>query len=258
MIFIYLFMGMFYKPIMRPIVTYFKNYGYKAAICISGETRHLKPLQLIMQQLILPFEDYDIYLHTSFRDPSIREKCIDLLKPKHMIEKTYTNMSIPEMVFKRIYELNKYIDHDNYDIIIRIRPDILLSEPLKIYDIKEALQDKLCATMLLSATYILGMKEFISDTFFFSSPKIMNIMANLYLEYKKIAFRCGNPEAFLYNFIQQNKINVYYIKTEIGLIDYSPDSNKYYMIRMLSKIKHAPILNIKDCKLLYEEEKNIL
>ena len=149
--------------------------------------------------------------------------------------------------------MNNYIISNNiqpYDLVIRIRPDILLSETISIDDITHALSGKLCATMLLTMSYVLGYKDFISDTFFFSTPKVMDQMSTLYDEFKRLKKSCTNPEAFLFNFIKHKKIDVHFLKTEVVLIDYDLTSNKYYIVKMISKIRNAPILDIKNCLLL--------
>lgn len=123
----------------------------KTAFCFSGELRSIdKTYSILKERLMNRFSDYDIFLHTWNDDPDIYKlKYIEKDdKTKNIL--TEDRKTLPE---KKIYEKNKrpevsvqgmlrqlyclkkcnnlkkeYEKQNNfkYDIVIRIRPDLLL------------------------------------------------------------------------------------------------------------------------------------
>lgn len=227
---------------------------YNVALCISGEVRDLRSLSIFIQQLILPFRmnggSCDIFLHCSFRNQDIKAEYLDRLSPIVVIERKINSNNLVDIVFSRIYELNEIVKRQSkkYDIIIRTRPDIVLSKPLSDDDLLKAVNGSFCCTMILTSLYVISSKEFISDTFFLSNPEVMTVICNIYSEYKNRQMICKSPEALLYNYVHKLQLPIHYIHSEVTLTDYIIKwSNKKSMMKMVSKIKEIPLLDLSGC-----------
>lgn len=239
----------------RQISLHSKIKPYNVALCISGEVRDLRSLNIFIQQLVLPFRvnggSCDIFLHCSFRNQDIKEEYLDRLAPLYVIDRKVNNTNLVDIVFTRIYELNEIVKQQSkeYDIIIRTRPDIVLSKPITDYDLQKAVDGFLCCTMILTSLYIINSTEFISDTFLVANPTTMNILSNIYSLYKKENLSCKSPEALLYNYVKLVKLPIHYLESEITLTDYMVKwSKKNSMLKMLSKIKELPLLDLAGCR----------
>jgi hypothetical protein len=246
---------LFNKAVDCPIVTlipYKKK--YKVALCISGEVRDLSNINFFLRQLVYPFYHCDVFLHCNFRHPSIREEYIKRLKPKLIIEKSMSSKNITHVVFGRIYELHhavlayEEVEDIDYDLYIRIRPDVVLSRPLSEYDLLQASKGFFCCTLLLNALYIVGIDDYMSDIIFVANRNTMTEFVKIYNYIQEHSVTCKNPEALLHSYLKNKNFNIHYSRTEICLSDYYIlNSKKVSLLKMFSKIKDFPLLDRKDC-----------
>jgi hypothetical protein len=122
----------------------------KTAICLSGELRSIdKTFPLIEKNILSRFSDYDIFYFTWTDDPDLdklrvliktgRVKDLDLKArmsfnedeyfPKKPLKTNYQNIIRQLYCLKQVNDLkSQYEDENNfkYDIVVRIRPDLLL------------------------------------------------------------------------------------------------------------------------------------
>lgn len=122
----------------------------KTAFCFCGELRSIdKTYDVLKERLFYAFSDYDIFYHTWSDDPDIH-KIHYFEKDKHtkniivqdrvtLDEKNYTDYTINatkiQPLLRQLYGLEqvnnlklKYQQENNfiYDIVFRVRPDMLI------------------------------------------------------------------------------------------------------------------------------------
>lgn len=124
----------------------------KTAICFSGELRSIeKTLPLIQEKVLSKFSDYDIFYFTWTDDPQI-DKLKYLIKtnkikdielkprphftedvyfPKKPLKTNYQNIIRQLYCVKEVNDLKCRYENENhfkYDIVVRIRPDLKITE----------------------------------------------------------------------------------------------------------------------------------
>lgn len=225
------------------------------ALCISGEVRDISHIHTFISQQIRPYKHCDVFMHVSFRDSSVRECYIRALKPVVLIESSMKGLPVVDIVYRRIYELHhaakEYSKKHSikYDLYVRTRPDIILSKPIPDKDLHMSLNGKLGCTMILSTLYVLGIANYVSDTYFIATEQIMDQLVRIY-EYiaeNNISQTCDSPEALLYEWIRVIRIPIHYIQSEVSLTDYTLNGNTKGMIKMVSKIKDIPLGRSRSC-----------
>ena len=238
----------------KPLTT-----SYKIAVCISGEVRDLSNINYFIKQLVLPYSKNntcDIFMHCSFRDSTIRDEYVRLLKPKVLIERKINSRNLLDIVYGRIYELHEVVKQyqtrtgQMYDLFIRTRPDIILSKPLTDKELTLAYNGNFCCTMILTSLFILSSYRFVSDTFFVANGMVMDSVVNIYhyITQDNVSTRCNNPESLLYNYLKHIKVNIVFLDTELSLTDYIiKTSKKKSMLKMIGKIKDLPLIKLSDC-----------
>jgi hypothetical protein len=144
---------------------------------------------------------------------------------------------------KRIFEANKLkIQYENenkfkYDIVIRIRPDLLLKNKIPSYLINNIKKNTLYAPKVNNMDIIHYMKYFICDQMNFGSSETMDIFSNFYLEidkYKKHTL-C---ERMLFYYIKNNKVDIEYYHINFliyeEIVKLYDISNNYNILKKLS------------------------
>ncbi len=121
----------------------------KIAVFISGYLRSIKETYDILKQYLLDKYDIDIYIHmTISNDPKYMNNKItidelyNLLKPKHIIVSNNYNLHPTQEINNLLNQNYKYylLNHHrkliekaeniNYDLVLKIRPDVYLQQPI--------------------------------------------------------------------------------------------------------------------------------
>lgn len=169
----------------------------KTAFCFSGELRSIdKTYSLIKEKLMSRFSNYDIFYHTWSDDPHIDKLCY-LEKDQHtknifiedrvtLNEKNYidytTNATKIQPLLRQLYSLeqvnNLKSTHEKqnnfiYDIVFRIRPDILICDDSSIEKNVETWDMK-------NYVYTTDHDDYggYNDKFYFSSSENMDKLSN--------------------------------------------------------------------------------
>ena len=199
----------------------------RIALLISGYLRSFDENINNIKKNIIQDNDCDIYIHITkdiendkYMNKKISiEKINEILKPKLLFQSNNLNMNNDNNINNilnqnyKIYILNEKrkvmekIEKIKYDIVIKIRPDILLSTKLDynidrnyIYIPKDSKIDK---TKLYNNN-----DPYICDIIAYGSPDIMNMYCNLYLEIDNLIKEYGLiNETILYYYLITNKIN---------------------------------------------------
>ena len=247
----YLFIDLFIK--VNKLITknnYIKLLEYKpsninVALCVTGKVDHenIKEIYESWKKNLLDYYNVDIFMNIDKTNDYINT----IIKPKKCVlfDGSIKNENLDinsNTMFYRIYECNKYsIEYEQnnnfkYDIIIRIRVDIILFEKLYLENFKENIvyfptRNKKAE---ISNIYNLG----ITDQLFISDRQSMNNICNIYLELnndflKKI--NCKIPEiTLLYYLVKKNiKYSYFYYN---WIINYYNGHNTSLNIKFLNKI----------------------
>ncbi len=241
----------------------FKNHyeNKKVALLISGQIRD-GFYECLMSQKACIIDLYDTDVFCSFSDDvSDKTKAIvtKVLNPKHIewvksdnkyniTDKYYLNTYL---MFKKIYLCNKYkikYEQDNnfkYDLVVRIRPDLLLScsIPKLILGEKTIYYPELTISM-----YKYGIKFFstYTDQLAFGNSSSMDIYADIYKFFLKILKekRKVIPEQVVEDYIKYKKINSHYIFYKYIIYKYCYNVyNKYFEKTKVLEIMPAYIAN---------------
>lgn len=221
----------------------------KVALCISGRIEEdIEKIYKSWKDNLLDFYDVDIFMNIDKNNDFIT----NVIKPKKIvlfnnnINKKNHLLDNSNLMFYRIYECNKYsIEYEKknnftYDIIIRIRSDILLFDRLYLENFNEDILYFPSRTPFEFANiYNLG----VTDQFFISNRNLMNKTCEIYLvleneKYKNID--CKIPEILLLYYLRQNDLGYKYFKYN-WMINYYYENSLDSQLKTFGKIKY--ILN---------------
>ncbi len=226
----------------------------KVAVVISGQIRddYYIPLSSIKNNLIKPLNADVFYNFDDNKTQSEKEKIHNFLSPKkykwesYDIKKEYNFLTNIFKMTKRIYEANnlkKDYERENnfvYDIVIRIRPDVLLKNKLPSKLINNIKFDTVYAPMVNKLDIIHHMKYFICDQIDLGTSKTMDIFSNFYLDIDKYT-KHVLCERMLYFYMKNNKINIEYYEIKFLLYEevikiFSMNNNYKFMKKLTLKI----------------------
>ena len=203
--------------------------NYRVALCISGAIRNKEIFcSNIIEKILKPYNP-DIFICVyDGNNPSESKYLYDTLKPVTMMihnkkpqkikNKDFLENSVS--MFEKIYlcnELKK--QHENkynfkYDVVIRIRPDLLINSDFKI-DF-ENIND--CFYSPNRSLYnVLG---YVTDQVFYGSSDTIDKVVNLYKDLENQSDKCIIPEIVLKSYLKQNNIEIKYILANHIIIDY--------------------------------------
>jgi hypothetical protein len=225
----------------------FKNHykNKKVALLISGQIRD-GFYECLMSQKACIVDLYDTDIFCSFSDDvsdKIKQTVVKVLNPKYIEwEKSDNKFNISDkyylntyLMFKKIYLCNKYklkYEKDNnfkYDIVIRTRPDLILSSslPKLKFGYNIIYYPELNVSM-----YKYGIKYFstYTDQMAFGNSQSMDVYANINKYFLKIlkANKKVIPEQVVHDYIKYKKINSYYIDYKYVIYKYCYNVNNEY------------------------------
>jgi protein YibB len=233
----------------------YKQNNVKIGICFSGHLRSYHDCKdsiqsNIIQPLMQNGFQVDLYLSTwnniGFRNDNLHTKIIDeqyidngasfkkyeievfnssMFKPKYSSNHISRYMgpnttSDAASMFYKIERVFKMSEDDDYDIILRMRPDSLFKSELDISLIKECcLSDKLY--MPISHGKYSEVTKFLMDQFFFGNKHIMKKIMTTFSNFPKFLLETDFPhsaEGFLWKQIQTNNIQLQRFMISYGLL----------------------------------------
>jgi hypothetical protein len=222
-----------------------KPKNIRVALCISGKIDHknIKEIYESWQKNLINYYNVDIFMNIDEDNRYINEiikpkRCVlfnKLIKNKNLDINSYT-------MFYRIYECNKYsIEYEKkydfeYDIIIRLRCDIILFERLYLENFKKNISyfPTRKNKAEISNIYNLG----ITDQLFIADRKTMNKICNIYLNLNDNYLQkinCKIPEITLLYYL--NKKNIKYVYFYYSwIINYYNANNTSLKLKFLKKI----------------------
>ncbi len=203
----------------------------KVALLISGYLRNYQEnINFIKEEIINNFVNVDVYLHIT-NNENLEDKYFnqisesDLNHIKNLLNPITTlvednifydeNKKINNVInhWSKLYKLNEIrkINEDlsgkEYDLVIRLRPDLLIKSTNFFNFEKDSLfipeDSKIDKLKLETPT-----DNYICDAFAFGSSKIMNNYFNIYNNIQNLISLYGTcPETLLYEYLNSNKIN---------------------------------------------------
>jgi hypothetical protein len=176
-----------------------KYKNLKIAVILSGQIRNDYNISLnsIKNNIIIPLNADVFYNFDNNKTDLEKENIHNFLSPKKFtwetydINKEYNFITNIYKMTKRIYEANNLkIEYENenkfkYDIVIRIRPDLLVKNKLSSDLINNIKKNTLYAPKVNNLDIIHYMKHFICDQMNFGSSETMDIYSKFYLEIDK-------------------------------------------------------------------------
>jgi hypothetical protein len=229
----------------------------KIALCISGRIDNIKYCYNTWHNNFLKYYNVDIFMHINdcsyddkqFIESIIKPKKITYEDPNLNKENWYLNMNI--MLYRLYYcnnLKNQYAINNNinYDVVIRMRPDITMYENLNL----TSLLPDLFNDILYIPIYRYDLSDIINlfglgltDQFFISNNKISNIIANFYINKEKYkSINCELPEMLMNKYINDNNIVYNKFRLLFFLYQYEGLNN---MDKFLKKTVH--LKKIKNC-----------
>jgi hypothetical protein len=199
----------------KNIITLTKNHipnNKKIALCISGREDNIEYCYNSWKKYLLSNNDVDIFIHINDCTDSVKKFIEDIIKPINVIYEDpildntnnwYPNMNI---MFYRIYMCNlmkneySLNNNVNYDIVIRLRPDIVFYQQLTIDKFTDSNILYLPCYKILKIINVFNFA--INDQLFLGSNKVMDKLCNFYINSNKYKnFKCGSPEIIFKNYI---------------------------------------------------------
>ena len=221
-----------------------KNDNLKIALCVSGRIdKNMEKIYMSWKKNLLDYYNVDIFMNINETNDFIN----NIIKPKkYVIFNENINVDnlldkYSNLMFYRIYECNKYsIEYENknnfkYDIIIRIRSDIILNKKLYLSSFNEnyvyfpVLKDKFDSTN----NYGNG----VTDQLFLANRKNMNKITDIYLDLDKkyLKINCKIPEVTLYYYLKINKVNISFFYYNWN-INYYNENSIFSKLKLFNKI----------------------
>lgn len=195
-------------------VVYFKNSNLNIAVCFSGHLRTYENCALnINDKIIKPLTDSGINVYTFL---STWDKNCNLISTNNLTDyeieeskedfflKSYTRdnynskysgkLTCPNSI-SMLYKMNKVYklaneyglkNNINYDVIIRIRPDVIYDNFLSTQLIKESLNSNNTIYMPNHHGKYIEVTKYISDQFFFGNTESMKKIMTIYQKIDEI------------------------------------------------------------------------
>jgi hypothetical protein len=216
----------------------------RVALCISGKIdNNIEKIYKSWEENLLKYYDVDIFMNIDKSNNYINniikpKKCIlfnELLESKNLDINSYT-------MFYRIYECNNYsIEYEKknnfeYDIIIRMRCDIILFERLYLENFKKNIIYFPTRNVKAETSNIYNLG--ITDQLFIGDRQTINKICNIYLNLNKTYLKkinCKIPEVTLLYYLKKNKIKYIYFYYS-WIINYYNGFNTSFNIKFLKKI----------------------
>ncbi len=194
----------------------------RIAIHLTGEVRGNKSIESIYRYIINPL-NADVFVNSSSNN-ILRDKifpnAIIIIDSKLDEELSKSLGKNCLLMFKRMRDLQTVISssnnnsNSNYNVVIRMRPDLIVNDYIPLEYLIAAANDILITTpkncmkhnIVNSFGSILELAY--TDMFFFSSPKIMKIINNIYDDNnsRKSCMKGDLGEYILTNYINNNHI----------------------------------------------------
>jgi len=206
-------------------------------ICMSGHMRTYTNCKDNIEKMILnPLKDFNVKLFLStwgeFGSPEFElietEQETDFFFEKFSTDNwtnyipLSSNTTCPNAV-SQLYKMNKVYDLTNdfkFDIIVRIRPDIIYNTKIDLSCIKNCLYDN-CLYMSEFHNKYPTVTKGIMDQFFFGNKKTMDpIMKSYTFIDNLLKTDCHSTEGLLYQQIKNNKIGIKRFLCSYGKITY--------------------------------------
>ena len=202
----------------------------KVALLISGYLRNYQEnINFIKEEIINKFVNVDVYLHIT-NNENLEDKYLnqidesDLNYLKHLLNPITTivednmfyneNKKINNVInhWSKLYKLNEIkkinenLSGKEYDLVIRLRPDLLITSTNFFHFEKKCLfipeDSKIDKPKLENP-----MDNYICDAFAFGDSKIMNEYFNIYKDVQNLIDLHGTcPETLLYEYLNLKKI----------------------------------------------------
>ena len=200
----------------------------RIAICLSGQIRDgYKECLNLIDIFLIKRLNCDVFCCFGDCDNTIKEYVQQKLKPKKIKYvgnfvgdyKKYENNKLTTIrlsMYNKIYvsnELKKQYEKENnfiYDHVIRIRPDLIVKQYLP-KEVFEKNNEKIYFPYSYPGHTLLGHP----DCMAIGNSKNMDIFSNIFLEYQKktnVVEICQSSEYFIYDYLNQNRIDAIYIK----------------------------------------------
>lgn len=224
-----------------------KNINTKRiALCISGQIRDNFKTCLESWEKYINYKNVDIFALVNYTDidnynkfkNDIKKSNFNIIKidsdnTKYIETNKKCNLSKNSiLMFKKIYKCNQLkIQYENlntfkYDVVIRIRPDILLRTHIPI-NISLKNQTSLLIPKYYGSNIFSTYFDFnnvfacgICDQISFGSSKVMDIYSDVYLYLQNIKLNCRGPEIYLKKYLQ-GKVSIINFKLDWDIYKYS-------------------------------------
>ncbi len=237
------------------------NDNLRVAVVISGQIRKDYEISLntIKNNLIIPLKA-DVFYNLDDNQPQIeKEKIHKFLSPKkyewksYDIKKKYPFITNIYRMTLRIYDANQLKiayenEHDfKYDIVIRIRPDLLIKHKLPSEIINNIKPNSIYVPKVSDIDIFNNIKFFMCDQLDFGDSKTMDTFSNLYFDVDKYLNHvlC---ERIYYFYMKHNNIDIKYYNINFliyeEVIKIFDISNNYQFVSKLAK-KVYQILSFK-------------
>jgi hypothetical protein len=223
----------------------------KIALCISGKEHNIEYCYNSWKKYFLSYNDVDIFININECTDTVKQFIEDVIKPINVVyedpnleaDNWYPNMSI---MFYRIYKCNcmkteySLQNKVNYDLVIRIRPDIVLYQNLTIDKFTD--ENTLYLPSYKYVDIINSYNVAMTEQLFLGSNKIMDKLCNFYINCNKYKnLKCGVPEIIFKKYILDHpeifiqKFYLFFFLYEYLFIQNIP--------KFLSKIKYILFLH---------------
>ena len=232
-----------------------KKKNLRVALCISGRLdENIEEIYYSWKKNLLQYYDVDIFMNINKNNNFIEE----YIKPKRIeifdntINKNNELHKYANLMFYRIYQTNKYrLEYEKkfafkYDIVIRLRSDILLNERLHLENFnKNAVYFPFKENISESCNiYTLG----VTDQFFIGNDKLMNQICNFYEYIEHYDFiKCKISEISLLYYLNKNNINFIHFKYNWIINHYNNNfiNNLKFYKRTLWILSQSCFINLK-------------
>lgn len=220
------------------VVSYKKN--IKCALLITGHIPNLSPL--ISQKYFIYNElKPDIYCYFNDVDDNMKQNIKALLNPVQIIFDK-DNISSD---YEKVMKLNNLLKNklNNYDIIIRIRGDIYVKEPIPNNIINKITNNTIYIPRNEnSSSYYYSLTIGVNDYFSISNPSVFNIYSQFYNYLLNHNIKCNIHEYLLKTYLTKNNVvinefnyDTILYKLRTNQIDYIYTYIKQYIKKFNSK-----------------------
>lgn len=217
----------------------------QVAVCISGHLRSFELTWKSLQKFIISPLKADVFIHTwnmvghsphidaetiYLKTNSVLNKIMSYYNPKQIIIEPLNKVQGEEFrqylidernpvgvtnMFYKIYKADQLRQnyHSKYDLVIRVRPDLMFNSPINMQHVTEAIKEN--CLFLPSFGHFTGF----NDQFAFGSSEAMSFYSNCYNELSKLAPKTPFvPERLLKTYLLDNKISIKFTPIDYNLI----------------------------------------